>query len=69
MIKFYNEFATNQVDKQKCLKLNKLRLCELKKEFGPQYSKRLDQAKKLAVETLGNDILNNTILNDGSRLR
>ena len=41
---------------------------ELKKEFGPTFNKRLDQAKKLAVETLGNDMLNNTIMKDGSRL-
>ena len=25
---------------------------ELKKEFGPQYNKRLDQAKRLAVNSL-----------------
>ncbi len=43
-------------------------MSELKKEFGPTYGKRLDQAKKLATETLGNDMLNNTILKDGSRL-
>ena len=43
-------------------------MAELKKEFGPEYNKRLDQAKRLAVETLGNDILNNAVLNDGTRL-
>ena len=26
---------------------------ELKKEFGPQYNKRLDQAKRFAVNSLG----------------
>ena len=41
---------------------------ELKKEFGPQYAKRLDQAKRLASSTLGNDFLENTYLQDGSRL-
>ena len=28
---------------------------ELKREFGPQYAKRLDQAKRLASSTLGNE--------------
>ena len=41
---------------------------ELKKEFGPQFNKRLDQAKKLAVNSLGQDFLENTYLKDGSRL-
>ena len=41
---------------------------ELKKEFGPQYTKRLDQAKRLASSTLGSEFLNNTFLQDGSRL-
>ena len=40
----------------------------LKKDFGPEYNKRLDQAKKLAIDTLGSDILNQTILKNGSRL-
>ena len=43
-------------------------MSNLKKEFGPTYNKRLDQAKKLATETLGTEMLNNTILKDGSRL-
>ena len=43
-------------------------MTELKKEFGPTYTKRLDQAKKLAVETLGSEMLNDTIMKDGSRL-
>jgi len=41
---------------------------QLKKEFGPQFNKRLDQAKKLAINSLGEEFLNNTILKDGSRL-
>ena len=35
---------------------------DLKKEFGPQFTKRLDQAKRLAVGTLGEEFLNNTFL-------
>ena len=41
---------------------------ELKKEFGPQYNKRLDQAQRLAASTLGSEFLENTYLQDGSRL-
>ena len=41
---------------------------ELKKEFGAQYGKRIDQARKLAQETFGTELLNNTMLQDGSRL-
>ena len=32
-------------------------MTNLKKEFGPTYNKRLDQAKKLATETLGTEML------------
>ena len=41
---------------------------ELKQEFGSQYGKRLDQAKRLASSTLGNEFLENTYLQDGSKL-
>jgi len=70
LIKFYNELngniAANQEDQAAQAQLNTE--VELKKEYGPQYSKRLDQAKKLAVSTLGQDFLENTFLKDGSRL-
>ena len=70
IIKFYNEMNTQaEVDNQKMFEVKQTEaMTNLKKEFGPTYTKRLDQAKKLAVETLGNDMLNNTILKDGSRL-
>ena len=70
IIKFYNEMNTQaEVDNQKLFEVKQTEaMADLKKEFGPTYTKRLDQAKKLAVETLGNDMLNNTILKDGSRL-
>ena len=70
IIKFYNEMNTQaEVDNQKMFEAKQTEaMADLKKEFGPTYTKRLDQAKKLAVETLGNDMLNNTILKDGSRL-
>ena len=70
LIKFYNEMngniAANQEEQAAQAQLNTE--TELKKEFGPQFSKRLDQAKKLAVGTLGQDFLENTYLKDGSRL-
>ena len=70
IIKFYNEMNTQaEADNQKVFEAKQVEaMTDLKKEFGPTYNKRLDQAKKLATETLGNDMLNNTILKDGSRL-
>ena len=70
LVKFYNELngniAANQEDQAAQAQLNTE--TELKKEYGPQFAKRLDQAKKLAVSTLGQEFLENTYLKDGSRL-
>ena len=70
LIKFYNEMngniAASQEEQAATAQLNTE--AELKKEFGPQFAKRLDQAKKLAVSTLGQDFLEHTYLKDGSRL-
>ena len=70
LIKFYNEMngniATSQEEQAAQSQLNTE--TELKKEFGPQFNKRLDQAKRLAVGTLGQEFLENTYLKDGSRL-
>ena len=70
LIKFYNEMngnlAASQEEQAAQAQLNTE--AELKKEFGPQFTKRLDQAKKLAVGTLGQDFLEKTYLKDGSRL-
>ena len=70
IIKFYNELnEQQQADQSKVFEEKQVEaMSNLKKEFGPTYNKRLDQAKKLATETLGNEMLNNTILKDGSRL-
>jgi len=70
LIKFYNELNQNQSQslEEQAAQAQMRTEAELKKEFGPQYSKRLDQAKKLAVNSLGEDFLNDTILKDGSRL-
>ena len=70
LIKFYNEMngsiASSQEEAAAQAQLQTE--TELKKEFGPQFAKRLDQAKKLAVNSLGSEFLENTILKDGSRL-
>ena len=70
LIKFYNELNQNQSQslEEQATQAQMRTEAELKKEFGPQYAKRLDQAKKLAVNSLGEDFLNDTILKDGSRL-
>ena len=70
IIKFYNEMNTQaEADNQKMFEAKQTEaMTDLKKEFGPTYTKRLDQAKKLATETLGNEMLNNTVLKDGTRL-
>ena len=70
IIKFYNEMNTQaEVDNQKMFEVKQTEaMADLKKEFGPTYTKRLDQAKKLATETLRNEMLNNTVLKDGTRL-
>ena len=70
LIKFYNDLnenntiATEQNVEQARLDTE----TELKKEFGPQFNKRIEQAKRLASSTLGSEFLNNTFLKDGSRL-
>ena len=70
LIKFYNEMnGSNAASQEEAAAQAQLQTeTELKAEFGPQFSKRLDQAKKLAVNSLGSEFLENTYLKDGSRL-
>jgi hypothetical protein len=70
LIKFYNDLneGSSVQAEEKAAQTRLHTENELKKEFGPQYVKRLDQAKRLASSTLGNDFLENTLLADGSRL-
>ena len=70
LVRFYNELNEgNSVQAEENAAKSRINTeNELKKEFGPQYVKRLDQAKRLASSTLGNDFLENTYLADGSRL-
>jgi len=70
LIKFYNEMNGNMAatEEDAAAQGQLATETELKKEFGPQYAKRLDQAKRLAVNSLGSEFLENTFLKDGSRL-
>ena len=70
IVKFYNELSQQAVS-QEASKIDAARLeseTVLKTEYGSEYNKRLDQAKRLASQTLGEDFLNKTVLKDGSRL-
>ena len=70
IVKFYNELSQQAVS-QEASKVDAARLeseTVLKTEYGAEYNKRLDQAKRLASQTLGEDFLNKTILKDGSKL-
>ena len=70
IVKFYNELSQQAVS-QEASKIDSARLeseTVLKTEYGAEYNKRLDQAKRLASQTLGEDFLNKTVLKDGSRL-
>ena len=70
LIRFYNEMSTDaeQAKMQAAEQRQNEVEAELKKEFGANYNKRIDQARKLATETFGKELLNDTILKDGSRL-
>ena len=70
IIKYYNDLAgaseteaNNQAETARTEAEKNLR-----KEFGSTYNDRIMAAKKLATTTLGNEFLNNTILQDGSKL-
>ena len=70
LIKYYNDMTEgSSIQAEEMASETRLNTeNELKKEFGPQYNKRLDQAQRLAASTLGNEFLENTYLQDGSRL-
>jgi len=70
LIKYYNDIneGSSIQAEEKATETRLHTENELKREFGPQYTKRLDQAKRLAISTLGNEFLENTLLADGSRL-
>ena len=70
LVKFYNELNQQALSKE-ASQIDATRLeseAVLKTEFGAEYGKRLAQAKRLAVATLGTDFLDKTVLKDGSKL-
>ena len=70
IIKYYNDLAgaseTEAKNKAEAARTEAEK--NLRKEFGSTYNDRITAAKKLATTTLGNEFLNNTILQDGSKL-
>ena len=70
IIKYYNDLAgvseTEANNKAEAARNEAEK--NLRKEFGSTYNDRIMAAKKLATTTLGNEFLNNTILQDGSKL-
>jgi len=70
LVKYYNDLGKGQSEQleAQAIEAQQKTEADLKKEFGTQFNKRLDQAKRLAVGTLGEEFLNNTFLKDGSRL-
>lgn len=70
LIKFYNELNQSEAQslEEKADQMQLETEALLKKEYGPQYAKRLEQAVKLATNTLGKEFLEDTFLKDGSRL-
>ena len=70
IINYYNELANaSEVDTNAKAETARTESEKtLRKEYGSAYKHRLHAAKNLASSTLGNDFLNNTILQDGSKL-
>jgi len=70
IIKYYNDLAgaseTEANNKAEAARTEAEK--NLRKEFGSTFNDRITAAKKLATSTLGNEFLNNTLLQDGSKL-
>ena len=70
IINYYNEIANaSEIDTSAKAETSRADAEKtLRKEYGSAYKNRINAAKHLASSTLGNDFLNNTILQDGSKL-
>ena len=70
IINYYNELANaSEVDTNAKAETARAETEKtLRKEYGSSYKHRIHAAKNLASSTLGNDFLNSTILQDGSKL-
>ena len=70
IIKYYNDLASaSETEANNKAEAGRTEAEKnLRKEFGSTYDNRINAAKKLATSTLGNEFLNNTLLQDGSKL-
>lgn len=70
IVKYYNDLMEqSQSDIQAKSESARLDAEEvLRKEFGPSFNNKLTGAKNLATATLGEEFLNTTLLQDGSKL-
>ena len=69
-MKYYNDVINKGSDEQQAqMKIaQEESVKELRKEYGATFDRQIQSAKNLAHSTLGKDFINNTILQDGSRL-
>ena len=70
IINYYNEIANaSEIDTSAKAETSRAEAEKtLRKEYGSAYKNRINAAKHLASSTLGNDFLNNNVLQDGSKL-
>ena len=70
IMKYYNDVINKGSDEQQAqMKIaQEESVKELRKEYGATFDRQIQSAKNLAHSTLGKDFINNTILQDGSRL-
>ena len=70
IIQYYNDLASSSETEanNKAEAARQEAEKNLRKEFGSTFNDRISAAKKLATSTFGNEFLNNTLLQDGSKL-
>ena len=70
IIQYYQELAnSSEIDANSKAETSRLEAEKsLRKEFGPAYNDKINAARHLATNTLGNEFLSNTLLADGSIL-
>jgi len=70
IIQYYQELAnSSEIDANSKAETSRLEAEKsLRKEFGPAYKDKINAARHLATNTLGNEFLSNTLLADGSIL-
>ena len=70
IMKYYNDVINKGADEQQTqMKLaQEESVKELRKEYGSTFDRQMQSAKNLAHSTLGKEFINNTLLQDGSRL-